>query len=168
MDKGLIMTPSPVLRDPHCACSLTGYVILAFGCPILWRSCLQTEIALSTMEAEYVALSKACKDLLPLVSLIRELSNAVGLDASFVSNIHCKVHEDNVGALTLGCLEPCRMTPPFKHFAIKYHWFHEKVAGPSQKITLVKIDTTNQLGDLLTKGLTHASFAHLRHLLMGW
>ena len=35
----------------------------------------------------------ACKDLLPLVWLIRELSNAVGLDASFVSNIHCKVHE---------------------------------------------------------------------------
>jgi hypothetical protein len=44
------------------------------------------------MEAEYVALSMACKDLLPLVSLIRELSSAVGLNDLFVSNIHCKVH----------------------------------------------------------------------------
>ena len=89
MDKGLIMTPSPVPRvncypdanfaglyghedaqDPHCARSCTGYVILAFGCPVLWCSRLQTEIALSTMEAEYVTLSTACKDLLSLVLLI--------------------------------------------------------------------------------------------------
>eukprot|EP00804_Cyclotella_cryptica_P000828 CCRYP_001075-RA/>CCRYP_001075-RA protein AED:0.12 eAED:0.13 QI:0/0/0/1/0/0.25/4/0/1066 len=146
----------------------TGYVILAFGCPVLWCSRLQTEIALSTIEAAYIALSTACKDLLPLVSLIRELSDAVGLDASFVSNIHCKVHEDNVGALTLGRLKPCRMTPRSKHYAIKYHWFRDKVADPSQRITLVKIDTKNQLGDLFTKGLAHASFVHLRRLLMGW
>eukprot|EP00956_Cyclotella_meneghiniana_P010998 scaffold15408_cov41-Cyclotella_meneghiniana.AAC.16 len=33
-------------QDPHCARSRTGYVILAFGCPVLWRSKLQTEIAL--------------------------------------------------------------------------------------------------------------------------
>ena len=84
-------------QDPHCS----GFIILTFGCLVLWKSHLQTEIALSTMEAEYVALSTACKDLLPLVSVIRELSTAVVLDASFISNIHCKVHEDNVGALTL-------------------------------------------------------------------
>ena len=154
--------------DPHCAHSRTGYVILAFGCPVLWRSRLQTEIALSTMEAEYVALSTACKDLLPLVAVIREFSAAIGLDASFTANIHCKIHEDNVGALTLARLEPRRMTPRSKHYAIKYHWFCEKVADPSQHISLVKIDTKNQLGDLFTKGLPPASFVHLRSLLMGW
>ena len=143
-------------------------MILAFGCPVLWCSRLQTEIALSTMEAEYVALSTACKDLLPLAAVIRELSAAVGLDASFTSNIHCKIHKDNVAALTLACLEPRCMTPCSKHYAIKYHWFHEKVADPSQRITLVKIDTKNQLGDLFTKGLPLASFVHLRCLLMGW
>ena len=120
------------------------------------------------MEVEYVALSTACKDLLPLVSIIHELSPAVGLDDSFTSNIHCKVHEDNIGALTLGRLEPHRMTPHSKHYTIKYHWFHDKVADPSQRISLVKIDTKNQLGDLFTKGLPHVSFVHLRHLLMGW
>jgi hypothetical protein len=69
------------------------------------------EIALSTMEAECVTLSTACKDLLPLVSLICELSAAVGLDNSFISNIHCRVREDNIGALTLGHMEPhCNQT----------------------------------------------------------
>jgi hypothetical protein len=37
------------------------------------------EIALSTMEAEYVALSTSCKDLFPLLDLICELSSAVNL-----------------------------------------------------------------------------------------
>jgi hypothetical protein len=34
----------------------------------MWKSILQTEIALSTMEAEYVALSTAMKDILPIIS----------------------------------------------------------------------------------------------------
>ena len=155
-------------QDPHCARSRTGYVILAFGCPVLWRSKLQTEIALSTMEAEYVALSTACKDLMPIMALVRELRRAVGLPDSFEANLHCKIHEDNVGALTLANLEPRRMTPRSKHYAIKYHWFREKVHDKSNRITIVKIDTKNQLGDMFTKGLTKVPFVHLREILMGW
>ena len=156
------------VQDPHCARSRTGYVILAFGCPVLWKSKLQTEIALSTMEAEYVAMSQACKDLFPVVDLIRDLSKTVGLPSDFKAKLHIKIHEDNVGALTLGKLEPRRMTPRSKHYAIKYHWFREKVADPSNRIELVKIDTKNQLGDIFTKGLTRVTFEHLRFLLMGW
>eukprot|EP00956_Cyclotella_meneghiniana_P006977 scaffold9391_cov39-Cyclotella_meneghiniana.AAC.10 len=94
------------VQDPHCARSRTGYAILAFGCPVLWKSKLQTEIALSTMEAEYVAMSQACKDLFPVVDLIRDLSKTVGLPSDFKAKLHIKIHEDNVGALTQGKLEP--------------------------------------------------------------
>ncbi len=38
-------------QDPHCVRSRTGYVICLADCPVLWKSQLQTEIALSTMEA---------------------------------------------------------------------------------------------------------------------
>ena len=187
MERGMIMTPTVEPRvdcypdadfaglyghedvqDPHCARSRTGYVILAFGCPILWKSKLQTEIALSTMEAEYVAMSQACKELFPVVDLIRDLSKTLGLADDFKAKLHIKIHEDNVGALTLGKLEPRRMTPRSKHYAIKYHWFREKVSDPSNRIELVKIDTKNQLGDIFTKGLTRVTFEHLRFLLMGW
>ena len=122
---------------------------------------MQTELALSTMEAEYVAMNLACRDLFPVVDVIRELSKAVSLGDDFDTQFHIKVHEDNVGALTLGHLEPHRMTPWSKHYAIKYHWFRKMVANPSWKITLVKFDTKNQLSDLFTKGLTHAFFVHL-------
>ena len=41
--------------------SRNGYVIWYAGCPIYWQSKLQTEIALSTAEAEYIALSQALR-----------------------------------------------------------------------------------------------------------
>jgi len=63
------------------------------------------------MEAEYVALSTSCKDLFPIVDMIRELCSTIGLDVNAVANMHIKFHEDNVGALTLAGLEPQRMTP---------------------------------------------------------
>eukprot|EP00804_Cyclotella_cryptica_P021080 CCRYP_019381-RA/>CCRYP_019381-RA protein AED:0.27 eAED:0.27 QI:0/0/0/0.66/0.5/0.33/3/0/652 len=162
MDKGLILSPSDEARidcfpdadfaglyghedsqDPHCARSRTGFVILAFGCPVLWKSRLQTEIALSTMEAEYVALSTACKDLFPIVDMVKSLCLAVGLSCASVAQLHIKIHEDNVGARTLAGLEPRRMNLWSKHYAIKYHWFHEHVAA--RHVQLVKVNTHNQL-----------------------
>jgi hypothetical protein len=50
-------------QDPHCVRSRTGYVICLADCPVLWKSKLQTEIALSTMESKHVALSTSCHDL---------------------------------------------------------------------------------------------------------
>jgi hypothetical protein len=44
-------------QDPVCVKSRTGYVMTLGGCPIQWSSKLQTEIAFSTTEAEYITLS---------------------------------------------------------------------------------------------------------------
>lgn len=46
--------------------SHTGYMIFFAGCPVTWASKLQAEVALSTMESEYIALSTVTRDLLPL------------------------------------------------------------------------------------------------------
>jgi beta-xylosidase len=59
------------LRD--CSLSCTGYVITYCGCPIHWASKLQSEIALSTTESKYIALSMATRELLPLRWLVQEL-----------------------------------------------------------------------------------------------
>ncbi len=57
----------------NCALSRTGYIITYCGCPIHWASKLQTEIALSTTESEYIALSVATRELLPLQRLVTEI-----------------------------------------------------------------------------------------------
>ncbi len=121
------------------------------------------------MEAEYVALSTSCHDLFPLIDITNEICAKFDIgDCRFNSaaQLHIKIHEDNVGALGLGKLEPRRMTPQSKHYAIKYNWFREHI-GP-RRIELVKIDTDDQLGDLFTKGLTKTKFSRLRKKLMGW
>ncbi|KAG8498693.1 hypothetical protein CXB51_005074 [Gossypium anomalum] len=43
--------------------SLTGYVFTIGGCAISWKATLQTTVALSTTEAEYMAITEACKEL---------------------------------------------------------------------------------------------------------
>jgi hypothetical protein len=88
------------------------------------------------------------------------------LDIDERTNLHVKIHEDNVGALTLGRLEPRRMTPRSKHYTIKYHWFREHI-GP-RNIDLVIMDTKEQLGDIFTKGLGPVPFRYLQLKLMGW
>jgi hypothetical protein len=45
----------------------------------LWSSKLQTEIALSTTEAEYIAMSQAARDLIPMRALLQEFSKAAKL-----------------------------------------------------------------------------------------
>jgi len=57
----------------ECVLSFTGYIITYCGCPIHWASKLQSEIALSTTESEYIALSMASRELLPLRQLVLEL-----------------------------------------------------------------------------------------------
>jgi len=43
--------------DPACAKSCTGFIIVFAGVPVMWQSKLQTKTALSTMEAEIIALA---------------------------------------------------------------------------------------------------------------
>jgi hypothetical protein len=94
-DKGYILKPSmsrtldcyvdadfaglwhpSIADDPISIKSHTGYIITFANCPILWSSKLQTEVALSTTEAEYIALSQATRDLIPMKALLSEFSSA--------------------------------------------------------------------------------------------
>jgi hypothetical protein len=96
--KGLTLQPSTTMRidcyvdadfaglwgsedsqDPMCIKGRTGFILSLAGCPIIWVSKLQSDFALSTMEAEYNALSMALKALLLLKRLVETVSQAVHL-----------------------------------------------------------------------------------------
>jgi hypothetical protein len=151
-------------QNPLCVKSRTGYLITIGGCPLTWCSKLQTEIALSTMEAEYIALSQSMRELIPLRSLVREMSLALNFTKIFEIRTFSKVFEDNNGALILASLP--RMTPRSKHIAVKYHFFRSHVATGNIKI--YKINTEEQKADIFTKGLVRTIFEQVRKLLMGW
>ena len=60
-------------ENPENVMSSTGFAIFYAGCPVLWQIKLQTEIALSTAEAEYIALSSAMREVIPFMYPIEEL-----------------------------------------------------------------------------------------------
>jgi hypothetical protein len=84
-DKGLIVKPNQegmecwvdaahasewnntASSDPNTARSKMQHVITYAGCPMHWTSKMQTEIALSTTEAEYIVLSQAMREVLPII-----------------------------------------------------------------------------------------------------
>ena len=85
--------------------SCTGYVIMYANCPILWVSRLQTEIALSTAEAEYIALSQALCDVILLITLLKDVHVKTPM---FV----CQIREDNQSCITMATSQ--KFTPRTK------------------------------------------------------
>jgi hypothetical protein len=55
--------------------SRAGYIITYAGCPIYWSSRLMTELALSTMEVEFIAVSESLQQVIPMMQLITELKD---------------------------------------------------------------------------------------------
>ena len=117
------------------------------------------------MEAEYVALSSSMKELIPVINMVKDVYTAIGLGNSDEIVINSTLWEDNSGELTLAKLEPPRMTPRSKHYALKYHWFRSKVS--EYGIKLMKISSEFQLADMLTKALGKINLQRLRKLFMG-
>jgi hypothetical protein len=114
-------------QDPSSARSRTGYVIMLGQSPVLWASKMQTEVALSTMESEYIALLTAMRALIPLRQLHEQMTEAIGLPTNATSTIST-VFEDNRAAEILATTNPPRLTPRSKHIAVKYHWFREQLS----------------------------------------
>ena len=151
--------------DPACAKSRTGFIIMFAGVPILWQSKLQTETALSTMEAEVIALAACMRELIPIIDMVKELARAMGLQSGDV-NMNVSIHEDNSGALVLANTLPPQFTPRSKYYATKTIWFREEIH--KRGIKLKKIKTREQLGDILTKGLPQATFEYLQEKIIWW
>ena len=151
--------------DPICVRSRTGYVITLGGVPLIWSSKLQTEIATSTMHAEYIALSTSMRELIPVQNVLNDICSALKIERDEATKI-ATVHEDNEGAINLAKSPLPRITPHSKHFAVKYHWFREKLT--ELKVVIKYVKTTYQKADIFTKGLTRNEFKTKRNLLMGW
>jgi hypothetical protein len=132
-------------KDPSTAKSCSGYVILYAGCPIIWSSKLQTQIALSTTEAEYISLSQSLRETIPLMQLLEEFKG-----------------RGYSGALELARLPKLR--PRTKYVNVIYHHFRDFVR--KGLIDICPISSSEQIGDLLTKPLSQNAFLYLHKKLL--
>jgi hypothetical protein len=118
-------------QDPICVKSRYGYLIMFMNCPILWSSKLQTQVALSTMEAKYISLSHAMRELIGTREILKEifrhvLTNVTIDDLSTSTSSTCfeipqsMVHKDNNACLQFATMP--KMSPRTKHIALPYHF----------------------------------------------
>ena len=135
--------------DPSTAKSRSGWVVFYAKCPIIWASKLQSQVALSTTEAEYIAMSMALRDVIPIMELLQEMRELGHQVICTQPIVYCKVFEDNSGALELARLPKLR--PRTKHINVCYHHFREHVRTGIIKI--LHVSTEDQIADALTKPL---------------
>jgi len=164
-------------QNPLSVKSRTGFLISFMGCPLHWMSKLQTQIALSTMEAEYIALSQAMREVIGFRAILKEIHLKVLDNKKAFNSLKFKtfsktfgtipastVHEDNEACLKFATVP--KMSPRTKHIAIPYHFFCSKVSNG--EIQIVGVSTHNQLADQFTKGLPAAKFLKNHKQLVGW
>jgi hypothetical protein len=170
-------------QDPVSVKSRTGYIITYRGAPLLWASKMQTQVALSTMEAEYIPLSQSMRDLIPIREILKEImtivfkispsityhSHSKAFDNAVGSTVHVippsTVFEDNDACLKFASVP--KFSPGTKHIGIPYHcWFRTQVEH--LEIHIKRINTNDQLANQLTKELTVDAFRQARKSLMGW
>ena len=132
--------------------STSGYVFLVNGCAVSWKSKKQSCVALSTTEAEYVALASAAQEAVWVRELTAQLKDH--------SPEAITIYEDNQSAISMA------KNPQFhgrtKHIFIKYHFIREQVE--KKAVELKYCPTEEMVADMLTKGLAKEQFQKLRPL----
>lgn len=125
--------------------SVTGYAFIAGGGAISWNSKKQTTIAISSCEAEFVALSSICQEAKWWNGFVRELGDQV---------VPMELYCDNQSAIHIS--ESDGFNPRSKHIDIKHKFVQESVAQHDVKV--YHISTNDQTADVLTKPLSKIKF----------
>ena len=121
--------------------STSGYVFTLPGGPISWMSKLQSIVALSTTEAEYVSASHACKEAVWLKGLLGEIGQF-----QKIVNIFC----DSQSAIHLA-KNPAYHSKT-KHIPVKYHYVRHVI--DEGEVILEKVHTKKNCADMFTKPVT--------------
>ena len=126
--------------------SITGFCILLNGCLISWKSRGQKTVTLSSSEAEYVAVSEVCTEIL----FIKTITDFLGLEISLPITVLC----DNIGAIYIA--NNPKNNGRTKHINVKYHFIREYVVDGTVQINFVRSE--DNLADPFTKNVGRNSY----------
>ena len=136
------------MNDRH---STTGLVFTLAGGAISWISKKQQVVALSTTEAEYIALCSATQEAVWLKRLVEEIRpNEV--------KTPILIQEDNQGTIAMSNNPVAHARS--KHIDVKYHYIRE--AKENGQIIVKYCPTESMVADILTKPLPRSKYEQLR------
>lgn len=131
--------------------STTGFVFLSDGTAVSWGSKLQKLAALSTVEAEFIAMSAGVQEALWLSKLVQDVGEDLGAAV---------ILSDNTGALAN--IRGIPISPRTKHIGVRYHRVRGEVVKGN--INPQYIHTSENVADMFTKILPKASFVKFREM----
>jgi hypothetical protein len=119
--------------------STSGEVFMMSGGPVSWSSKKQATVALSTVEAEYVSLTRSSKQAMWMYSFLDELHMSQDRPAI--------LYGDNLGAAALA--RDAKGHARIKHIDIREHYIRERVAAGD--IDIHHVPSAKNLADIFTK-----------------
>lgn len=134
--------------------STSGMVIKFSNGPVIWKSKIQKCVAMSSMEAEYVAASETGKSILWIDRLLKEIG---AINYTSVPTLYV----DNQSAIKL--IGNSVFHERSKHIEIKYHFLRNMVEQKSCRVEY--ISTNMQEADLLTKALGYAKLIKCKQMI---
>ncbi|WOH01606.1 hypothetical protein DCAR_0520990 [Daucus carota subsp. sativus] len=132
--------------------STSSYIFTLAGGAVSWQSKLQKCVALSTTEAEYIAMTEAGKELKWLKGFLQELGFP---QKEYI--IHC----DSQSAMDLS--KNSMYHSRTKHINVRYHWLRDAVE--QQEFKLSKINTNENPADMLTKAVAREKIGLCRDII---
>ncbi|XXG89958.1 hypothetical protein AAC387_Pa12g1837 [Persea americana] len=133
--------------------STTGYVFYLGPTAFTWASKKQSIVALSSCEAEYVAVLAAVCEAIWLRNLLEEFDHTQDESTT--------IHVDNKSAIELA--KNPKQHGRSKHIDIRYHFIRDHVKQKTVKLKYCS--TTEQVADIFTKALPTDTFTRLRKRL---
>lgn len=133
--------------------STSGFIFMMGDGIVAWCSQRQKSVALSTTEAEYIALSQSIQELTWLTLLISDLLETQG-DTPVL-------YADNQSAIKL--VKNPEYHKRTKHIDVRYHYIREKFS--EGMFSLEYVPSKEQLADILTKPTPRPRFQELREML---
>jgi ribonuclease HI len=132
--------------------STTGYIFMLNGGPVSWSTRKQPVIALSSTEAEFIAITEAVREANSLSKILTELN---------IKHQPITINEDNQSAIKLTTTK--NHHEKTKHIDIKYHYIKHEISN--NKIQIKYKPTEIQIADNLTKALNFIKIQHFNNLM---
>jgi hypothetical protein len=133
--------------------SVSGYCFTFCGAATSWSSKKQQTIALSSTEAEYMAMTHAGKE----ATFLQNIYGEVGIPTPLPTPLLV----DNQSAIALA--ENPIFHARTKHIDVRHHWIREKIE--SGQLELEYVPTADQVADIFTKPLNGEKFKKFRDVL---
>ena len=133
--------------------SQIGILTMLGGNVIHWGSNKTKVVAVSSSEAEYVALSELGREIKAQINMYKAINEKI--------NIPIQLYEDNKSTIAMGISNS--YTKRSRHIDVQYHYIRQLIEKGIVKINYLQ--TEQQIADILTKPLPRPLFTRLRKMM---